>query len=172
VRSWASSLERWKESSPTPWGTPLASLPFPDPPSLKPGATESSVIIGKVAPIRKYRACAIVKFATFYTPHGSSDGNGRIDAARVLTYELNRDEQICIWKGGLVNMPKPIITYGTRKALEVHLGESAARELVSVLQTLSDAVAALEKKKVDVTPVAPEQGVELVPPENSWVKPR
>jgi hypothetical protein len=52
-------------------------------------------------------------------------------------------------------MPKPIVSYGTRKALEVQLGEEAGREIVSVLQQLSDAVTALEKRKVDVTPVAP-----------------
>jgi hypothetical protein len=69
-------------------------------------------------------------------------------------------------------MPKPVITYSTRKALEVHLGESAARELVSLLQTLADAVAALEKKKVDVTPVAPEQNFALEPSESDWVQVR
>jgi hypothetical protein len=52
-------------------------------------------------------------------------------------------------------MPKPVISYGARKALEVQLGEDAGREIVAVLQQLSEAVAALEKKKVDVTPVAP-----------------
>jgi hypothetical protein len=52
-------------------------------------------------------------------------------------------------------MPKPIISYGTRKALEVQLGEDAGREIVAILQHLTEAVAALEKKKVDVTPVAP-----------------
>jgi hypothetical protein len=52
-------------------------------------------------------------------------------------------------------MPKPVISYGARKALEVQLGEEAGREIVAVLQQLSDAVAALEKRKVDVTPVAP-----------------
>jgi hypothetical protein len=69
-------------------------------------------------------------------------------------------------------MPKPVITYSTRKALEVHLGESAARELVSVLQSLADAVAALEKKKVDVTPIAPEQNREPDLSENGWVQVR
>jgi hypothetical protein len=52
-------------------------------------------------------------------------------------------------------MPKPILSYATRKALEVQLGEDAGREIVAVLQQLSDAIAALEKRKVDVTPVAP-----------------
>ena len=59
-------------------------------------------------------------------------------------------------------MPKPIISYSTRKALEVHLGEEAGRELVSVLQKLAEGLAALEKKKVDVTPIAPANSADIV----------
>jgi hypothetical protein len=59
-------------------------------------------------------------------------------------------------------MPRPIISYGTRKALEVQLGEDAGREIVAVLQQLTEAVAALEKRKVDVTQVVPA-GSPLVP---------
>ncbi len=64
-------------------------------------------------------------------------------------------------------MPKPVISYGARKALEVQLGEEAGREIASLLQQLADAVAALEKKKVDVTPIAPLGGLDVlsyVPP--------
>jgi hypothetical protein len=61
-------------------------------------------------------------------------------------------------------MAKPVVSYGTRKALEVQLGEDAARELVATLQTLSDAVAALEKRKVNVTPVAPSSSIDLLSP--------
>jgi hypothetical protein len=64
-------------------------------------------------------------------------------------------------------MPGPVISYGTRKALEVQLGEEAARELLSVMQKISDAVSALEKKKVDVTPVAPLGGQDLLSLMNS-----
>ncbi len=59
-------------------------------------------------------------------------------------------------------MPKPVISYGARKALEVQLGEDAGREIIAVLQKLSDAVAALEKKKVDVTPIAPLGGLDVL----------
>jgi hypothetical protein len=59
-------------------------------------------------------------------------------------------------------MPKPVISYGTRKALEVQLGDEAARELIGVLQKMSDAVASLEKRKVDITPVAPLGGRDVL----------
>jgi hypothetical protein len=52
-------------------------------------------------------------------------------------------------------MPRPIISFSTRKALEVHLGEEAGREVASILQRMADALAMLERKKVDVTPIAP-----------------
>jgi hypothetical protein len=59
-------------------------------------------------------------------------------------------------------MPRPIISYSTRKALEVQLGEDAAREVVTLLQKLADGVTMLEKKKVDVTPIAPAASLDLL----------
>lgn len=50
-------------------------------------------------------------------------------------------------------MPRPLITFGTRKALEVHLGEEAGREVAAVLQRMAEALATLERRKVDVTPI-------------------
>jgi hypothetical protein len=60
-------------------------------------------------------------------------------------------------------MPRPLISFSTRKALEVHLGEEAGREVANVLQKMAEAVANLEKKKVDVTPIAPANSVGLMP---------
>jgi hypothetical protein len=60
-------------------------------------------------------------------------------------------------------MPRPLISYSTRKALEVHLGEEAGREVASVLQKMADALATLEKKKVDITPIAPLNSAGLLP---------
>ncbi|MBW3596302.1 MAG: hypothetical protein KY475_03395 [Planctomycetes bacterium] len=64
-------------------------------------------------------------------------------------------------------MSRPVVTYATRKALEVQLGEDAGREIVAVLQRMADAVAALEKRKVEVTPVAPLGSLDLMPPLDS-----
>jgi hypothetical protein len=56
-----------------------------------------------------------------------------------------------------------LISFSTRKALEVHLGEEAGREVANVLQKMAEAVASLEKKKVDVTPIAPLNSHGLMP---------
>lgn len=59
-------------------------------------------------------------------------------------------------------MPKPVVSFATRKTLEVQLGEDAARELVTALQKMADAIATLEKKKVNITPIAPATGLDLL----------
>jgi hypothetical protein len=56
-----------------------------------------------------------------------------------------------------------LISFSTRKALEVHLGEEAGREVANVLQKMAEAVASLEKKKVDVTPIVPANSPGLMP---------
>jgi len=54
-------------------------------------------------------------------------------------------------------MVKQELSRGTRKALCVHLGNSAGSEVGELLQQLLDRVEQLECTKVDVTPsVSPE----------------
>jgi hypothetical protein len=45
-----------------------------------------------------------------------------------------------------------------RKALTVHLGEAAGRELADVLARLADHIERLEQNKVDVMPVIRQTG--------------
>ncbi len=47
------------------------------------------------------------------------------------------------------------VSFGSRKALRVHLGEAAGTELGEIIQQLLDRVEQLEKTKVDVTPIIP-----------------
>ncbi len=54
------------------------------------------------------------------------------------------------------------LTYNTRKALCVHIGEPAGAELASLLRRLIARVEQLEKSKVNVTPVAPASSVNLM----------
>lgn len=52
-------------------------------------------------------------------------------------------------------MAKQELSFGSRKALSVHLGESAGSELGELIQQLLDRVNHLERTKVDVTPIVP-----------------
>lgn len=47
------------------------------------------------------------------------------------------------------------ISFNTRKALAVHLGEPAGQELVHLLQRMAARIQELERSKVSVTPIAP-----------------
>jgi hypothetical protein len=50
----------------------------------------------------------------------------------------------------------------SRKALCVHLGESAGNEIANLLQSLAERVTQLERTKVSVTPIAPHDSVNLM----------
>ncbi|MGE0759022.1 MAG: hypothetical protein AB7F89_14165 [Pirellulaceae bacterium] len=50
----------------------------------------------------------------------------------------------------------------SRKALCVHVGESAGVEIANLLQSLAERVALLERSKVSVTPIAPMDSVNLM----------
>ena len=47
------------------------------------------------------------------------------------------------------------LSFNSRKALAVHVGEEAATEIVDFLETVAQRVARLEKGKVDVMPIVP-----------------
>jgi hypothetical protein len=53
-------------------------------------------------------------------------------------------------------MPGPALSFNTRKALSVQLGDGAGQEIANLLQKLAARVEELERSKVSVTPVAPE----------------
>jgi hypothetical protein len=55
-------------------------------------------------------------------------------------------------------MPAPTLSFNTRKALSVHLGDAAGQEIANLLQKLATRIEELERTKVSVTPVAPEGG--------------
>ena len=57
-------------------------------------------------------------------------------------------------------MAKQELSFGSRKALSVHLGEAAGSELGRLIQQLLDRVEQLERTKVDVTPIIPLDLVE------------
>ena len=52
-------------------------------------------------------------------------------------------------------MAKQELSFGSRKALSVHLGEAAGSELGELIQQLLDRIDELERTKVDVTPIVP-----------------
>ncbi len=52
-------------------------------------------------------------------------------------------------------MVKQELSFGSRKALSVHLGDSAGSEVGELIQQLLDRVEKLERTKVDVTPIVP-----------------
>ena len=52
-------------------------------------------------------------------------------------------------------MARQELSFGSRKALRVHLGDSAGSEVGELLQQLLDRVEQLERSKVDVTPIVP-----------------
>ncbi len=47
------------------------------------------------------------------------------------------------------------LSYQTRKALAVHIGEAAGNEVANLLQRLAAQVEELKRSKVNVTPVVP-----------------
>jgi hypothetical protein len=49
------------------------------------------------------------------------------------------------------------LSYSARKALVVHVGESAGQEIAGLLQRLCSQVEELKRTKVNVTPVVPSQ---------------
>ena len=55
--------------------------------------------------------------------------------------------------------PSAVLSFNTRKALCVHLGESAGRELADLLVRLATRVDAVERGKVDVISIAPGRPV-------------
>ena len=52
-------------------------------------------------------------------------------------------------------MARQELSFGSRKALRVHLGDSAGSEVGELIQHLLDRVEQLERTKVDVTPIVP-----------------
>ncbi|HJN13321.1 MAG TPA: hypothetical protein QF564_31895 [Pirellulaceae bacterium] len=52
-------------------------------------------------------------------------------------------------------MVKQKLSSGSRKALSVHLGDSAGSEMGKLIQQLLDRVEQLERTKIDVTPIVP-----------------
>ncbi len=62
-------------------------------------------------------------------------------------------------------MPGPALSFNTRKALSVQLGDGAGQEIANLLQKLAARVEELERTKVSVTPVAPENS-RIIPFDN------
>ena len=54
------------------------------------------------------------------------------------------------------------LTPNTRKALRVHIGDAAGAELAVLIQSLVQRVEELERNKVDVTWVAPDNSPSLL----------
>ncbi|MBU6385400.1 MAG: hypothetical protein ACKN85_17395 [Pirellula sp.] len=48
-----------------------------------------------------------------------------------------------------------LLSHDTRKALRLHLGDSASSELLSVIDRLSWEIKQLQRTKVSVTPIVP-----------------
>ena len=55
------------------------------------------------------------------------------------------------------------LSSSSRKALCVQVGEAAGSEIANLLQILMERVEQLERSKVNVTPVAPANSVNLMP---------
>ena len=51
------------------------------------------------------------------------------------------------------------LTDGCRKALTVHLGEAAGKEVADLILRMADRIEQLEESKVDVMPIVPTQKV-------------
>jgi len=47
------------------------------------------------------------------------------------------------------------LSFNSRKALSVHVGETAATEIVDFLEQLAERVEQLERNKVDITQIVP-----------------
>ena len=62
-------------------------------------------------------------------------------------------------------MPKSALSFNTRKALSVHLGDEAARKIADTIQRMADRVEQLEQTKVGVMPI-----VRALPATNSQTR--
>jgi hypothetical protein len=67
-------------------------------------------------------------------------------------------------------MLKHPLDFNTRKALCVHLGETAGRELADLIFGLASRVEALERGKVDVTPIVSEQCRPAARRDRQWLE--
>ena len=47
------------------------------------------------------------------------------------------------------------LSYNTRKALSVHLGDEAGGEIINLIQRMAQRIDALERNKVNVTHIVP-----------------
>ncbi len=63
-------------------------------------------------------------------------------------------------------MPGPALSFNTRKALSVHLGDAAGQEIANLIQKMANRIEELERTKVSVIPVAPESS-RIIPLEAS-----
>ena len=54
------------------------------------------------------------------------------------------------------NLPKLELSYSTRKALTVHVGETAGSEIADLLMRMANQIEELKRTKVSVTPVIPQ----------------
>jgi hypothetical protein len=55
------------------------------------------------------------------------------------------------------------LSYSTRKALSVHLGEAAGKEVVDLLTKMAAQIDDLKRTKVSITPVIPQPKTERSP---------
>lgn len=62
-----------------------------------------------------------------------------------------------IYERALCMHDYPEISFGTRKALAIHIGEAAGAEIVQMLQRIAADVELLRDNKVDVTRIVPIQ---------------
>lgn len=58
------------------------------------------------------------------------------------------------------------LSYNTRKALTVHLGETAGNEIAAIFQRMASQIEELKRSKVSVTPVIPGPKTEISPLES------
>ncbi|MEM9366278.1 MAG: hypothetical protein AAGD07_09785 [Planctomycetota bacterium] len=52
-------------------------------------------------------------------------------------------------------MAKPTLSYNSRKALAVNIGETAGNEIADLISRLVDEIEELRQSKVSVTPIVP-----------------
>ncbi len=61
------------------------------------------------------------------------------------------------------NLSKLELSYSTRKALSVHIGEAAGQEIADLLVRMANQIEELKRTKVNVTPVIPQPKAERSP---------